>query len=140
MWSVLTVYLYSSAPSFTLEGYVKALLNLTLPRMGESKEAVMPPHMHAHTHARTHARTHTRTHTHTHTHSMPHMSSSSGYSIPVSPPLLNFRSLVTGISMGEGNVEYKETESPPNEDDSISVHRERGMKPSNCWCGATRTQ
>ena len=84
-----------------LEGNVKALLNLTLPRMEESKEAVMPPH----------------------THSMPHMSSSSGHSIPVSPPVLNFRSLV--ISVGEGHVEYKETESSPNEDDSISVHRER---------------
>lgn len=57
-------------------------------------------------------------------HSLPNLASPYGGRIPISPPILGFRSLV--ISVGKGHVEYiEETEEESPEDITVGIHRER---------------
>jgi hypothetical protein len=57
-------------------------------------------------------------------HSLPNLASPYGGRIPVSPPILSFRSLM--ISVGKGHVEYiEEKETDDGEESTAEVHRER---------------
>lgn len=57
-------------------------------------------------------------------HSLPNLASPYGGRIPISPPILSFRSLV--ISVGRGHVEYvEEKEEDAGEDGNTGIHRER---------------
>ena len=62
---------------------------------------------------------------HLHYHSLPNLASPYGGRIPVSPPVLSFRSLV--LAVGKGHVEYvpEKGEEPQDEAGKPSVHRER---------------
>ena len=56
-------------------------------------------------------------------HSMPNLASPYGGRIPVSPPILSFRSLV--ISVGRGHVEYVEENGEEEKGEGNMGHRER---------------
>lgn len=67
-----------------------------------------------------------------HYHSLPNLASPYGGRIPVTPPILSFRSLV--ISVGKGHAEYvhhnddekgEESTTTATEDGSLGIHRER---------------
>lgn len=87
-----------------MEGRVRSLLHVSLPRtkLSKLKEAAEMLHYH----------------------SLPNLTSPLGGRIPISPPILSFRSLI--ISAGKGHVEYvAREEKGGDEEDSVQVHRER---------------
>ncbi len=89
-----------------MEGKVRTLLHVSLPqaKLSMLKEAAEMLHYH----------------------SMPNLTSPLGGRIPVSPPILSFRSLL--VSAGKGHVEYvckEEKGEDEAEQDNVEVHRER---------------
>ena len=65
-------------------------------------------------------------------HSLPNLSSPFGTRIPVTPPILSYRSLV--ISAGKGHVEYVEDSDPELEESMSGALRERNETfQLQCW-------